>query len=65
MPCRVLQVRVPLTEVAEVLNKLSTAHPLTFADLMAAYGTTGAAKPATEAEVTLGSGKDTPGSGCE
>lgn len=33
------QVRLPLTDVADTLTKLSTAHPLTFADLMAAYGT--------------------------
>jgi len=31
------QVRVPLVEIPEIIGKLSSAHPLTFADLKAAY----------------------------
>ena len=40
------QVRLPLASIPDFLNKLCTAHPLTFADLMAAYGTGNAAKAA-------------------
>jgi len=48
------QVRVPLTELPETLSKLSSAHPLTFSDLMAAMGTSAVKKPATEAEGAAG-----------
>jgi len=48
------QVRMPLTDIAETLNKLSSAHPLTFADLMAVYGTPTTAKPTSTAEGAAG-----------
>ena len=34
--------RLPLTDIPEVLSKLCTAHPLTWKDLAAAHGTPGA-----------------------
>ena len=37
------QVRLPLDDIPEALMKLSSAHPLTFADLKAAYGGDGGA----------------------
>ena len=46
------QVRLPLADVADTLTKLSTAHPLTFADLMAAYGT--GSFPATSPAASAG-----------
>ena len=42
------QVRVPLTDIPDVIGKLSSAHPLCFADLAAAYGPA-SAKPVSEA----------------
>ena len=48
------QVRLPLADVADTLAKLSSAHPLTFADLMAAYGTPGAAASSAAADGASG-----------
>jgi len=44
------QVRMPLADVPETLSKLCSAHPLKFADLMAAYGTGAAAASSSAAE---------------
>ena len=48
------QVRLPLADIPDTLSKLCTAHPLTFADLVAAYGTGGASKPAAAADGSAG-----------
>ena len=44
------QVRLPLSDLPEVLGKLCSAHPLTWSDLFAAYGAGGSVGSASSSD---------------